>query len=282
MIMNIGIRLHDTMPGTLEERLVYARAQGFSCVHLAMSKVMEGFRMDDAPALLTPVLADRVRKALDENGIECAVLGCYLKLATKDPEELAHTREIYRAHLRFARLIGARAVGTETPPSDSLGWNADDVRSGDALSLFTECLRPLALCAEEEGTLLAVEPVCDHIVSTPERMMRVLNDIGSGHLRVILDAVNLIASADVGRAQEVVDTAVGLLGDSTEILHMKDFVPAPGQRRPAASACGTGRMRYDSLLALAARRGIPMTLENTTPQNAEQTRLYLERLASAL
>ena len=157
--MNIGIRLHDTLPGTLEERLGFARGQGFSCVHLALSKVIAGFRMDDAPALLTPELADRVRRALDENGIECAVLGCYLKLASREPEELARTQAIYRAHLRFARLIGARAVGTETPPADSLGWNAGDVRSDDALSLFTECLRPAARWAEEENVLLAVEPV---------------------------------------------------------------------------------------------------------------------------
>ena len=29
--MNIGIRLHDTAPGTLKERLAFAKEQGFSC-----------------------------------------------------------------------------------------------------------------------------------------------------------------------------------------------------------------------------------------------------------
>ena len=29
--MDIGIRLHDTVNGTLEERLRYVREQGFSC-----------------------------------------------------------------------------------------------------------------------------------------------------------------------------------------------------------------------------------------------------------
>jgi len=46
--MNIGIRLHDTAPGTLEQRLGFAKAQGFSCAHLALSKVIDGFSMDDA------------------------------------------------------------------------------------------------------------------------------------------------------------------------------------------------------------------------------------------
>ena len=43
--MNIGIRLHDTRPGTLRERLGFAAAQGFSCVQLAMGKAVPGFRM---------------------------------------------------------------------------------------------------------------------------------------------------------------------------------------------------------------------------------------------
>ena len=47
--MNIGIRLHDTAHGTLEERLAFARAQGFSCAHTALSKVLDDFSMQEAP-----------------------------------------------------------------------------------------------------------------------------------------------------------------------------------------------------------------------------------------
>ena len=47
-------------------------------------------------------------------------------------------------------------------------------------------------------------------------------------------------------------------------------------------ACGTGSMRYEQLLALALKRELPMTLENTVPDNAEEARLYLERIAGTL
>ena len=50
--MEIGIRLHDTSGSNLEEHLRNAREQGFSCVHIAMSKVVPGFKMADAPELL--------------------------------------------------------------------------------------------------------------------------------------------------------------------------------------------------------------------------------------
>lgn len=43
--MEIGIRLHDTAGSNLEEHLRNAKEQGFSCVHIAMSKVVPGFKM---------------------------------------------------------------------------------------------------------------------------------------------------------------------------------------------------------------------------------------------
>ena len=105
--MNLGIRLHDTAPGTLEERLDFARAQGFTCAHLALSKALDGFAMNEAPRLMDDELAARVRSAFGERGMDCAVLGCYLKLATDDGEALERTREIYRAHLEATRDYAA-------------------------------------------------------------------------------------------------------------------------------------------------------------------------------
>lgn len=278
--MNIGIRLHDTAPGTLVQRLGFARRQGFSCAHLAMSKVVTGFGMNDAPALLTDELAAQVRGDFAAEGMECAVLGCYLTLAQQDAEERRRVAEIYRAHLRFARLMGARVVGTETPAAKGASFEAPAWESEEAFRLFIDCLRPVVRWAEEEGTVLAVEPVYRHIVSTPERAQRMLDEIPSDHLQIILDAVNLISPEKADSAEAIVEDAIRRLGDRVRVLHMKDYAPLPGEVKPIA--CGTGVMRYDSLLALAKARDLPMTLENTTPDNAEQARLYLEQMASPI
>ena len=270
--MNIGIRLHDTAPGTLEQRLDYAKAQGFSCAHLALSKALEGFAMADAPRLLADAaLGKRVRAAFSDRGMGCAVLGCYLKLADGDAARLERTQAIYRAHLRFAAKIGAGVVGTETPLA-----GAGDPHSEEAFELFLRGVKPVADYAGEVGAILAVEPVCSHVVSTPEKAERMLEALRSDHVKIILDAVNLISSADVDRADAIVAEAIRRLGDRVAVLHMKDFVEAPGEPRPKPVACGQGCMRYDGLLALAKRRALPMTLENTEPSSAEAARLYLE------
>ena len=166
--MNIGIRLHDTAPGTLKERLSFARAQGFSCAHVALSKVLDDFAMEEAPEKLTEEYALHVRKIFDESGLECAVLGCYLNLADPNPERRAQTQEIYKAHLRFAAKIGARVVGTETYANPESVFSDPAPRSEEAFQLLVDSLKPVVRCAEECGAVLAVEPVWCHIISTPE------------------------------------------------------------------------------------------------------------------
>ena len=273
--MNIGIRLHDTRPGTLRERLSFAAGQGFTCVQLAMGKAVPGFRMEEAPERLTDALAAEVRDAMEDARVECAVLGCYLKLAVGSEEKAERVREIYRAHLRFAARIGAGCVGTETP---SGGPEGPACRTEEAYALFLRRVRPLVREAEETGTFLGIEPVCSHIVHDAAMAERLLNDLKSDRVRIILDAVNLIDSAHTGEAEAITEDAVRRLGSQVCVLHMKDFVPKARAERPEPVPCGQGQMRYASLLKLACERNLPMTLENTRPENAEQTRRYLESL----
>ena len=274
--MKIGIRLHDTISGTLEQRLAYVRGQGFSCAHLALSKTLPDFAMEDAPRKLAdPEMADLVRSAFAATGMDCAVLGCYLNLTHPSAEERDRTREIYFAHLAFAKKTGAWMVGSETPvhPQNPLAKNAS--RSEDAFRFFLDQLTPVVRKAEEEDVILAVEPVYTHIISTPERAERMLDHFDSGHLRIILDAVNLLGPGNIDRRDAVFADAISRLGDRVSLLHMKDYRQA-GDELPAM-ACGEGEMDYRSLMAFARANDLSMTLENTVPENAERAKDYLLR-----
>ena len=293
--MNIGLRLHDAAGVTLEERVRNARAQGFTCVHIAMGKVIPGFNMSDAPALLTPELAREVRDTLDRYGMQCALLGCYLNLASPDLEDHARTVEIYKAHLRFAKMIGASLVGTETGAPNTGYKTCPECWTEESLQLFIDRVTPVVRYAEEVGQPFAIEPVCRHIVSTPERCQRVLEAVDSPMLRVILDAVNLLERNNRLQADAIVADAIARLGSRTDLLHMKDYITenTPACEKAMAEvantnmfdgllsiACGMGELNFAPLLALARERSIPMTLENTNPDNAEAARLHLEALAA--
>ena len=117
-MIGIGIRLHDvnTTKGkeeqTLEARARTARAEGFSCVHLALGKVMAGMTFDEGTMI--EGLAMHVKRVFRENDLDLAVLGCYLNLAHPDPAKLREIQSKYYANIRVAALSGACTVGTET------------------------------------------------------------------------------------------------------------------------------------------------------------------------
>ena len=276
--MNIGIRLHDTAEGTLAERLSFAKAQGFSCAHLALSKALKGFSMKDAPSLLTEDLAASVKQDFADQQMDCAVLGCYLTLTDPNEEERQKTHAIYRAHLKFSPMMGAGVVGTETPAAKGM-----DPHTEEAFQFFIQCLKPIVRWAEEENAILAVEPVCEHIVSTPEKAERMLELVPSDHLRIILDSVNLLSAQAMKDPDALIAEAIRRLGDKVSVLHMKDYVPLrPGDTRAQSIACGQGIMDYKRLLTFAKQKNLPMTLEDTVPENAQAAREYLERIAMTL
>lgn len=281
--MNIGIRLHDAAGSSLEERLQNAKRQGFSCVHLALSKTLPGFSMKNADTLIDDTLTDMLRTQLAKYDIQCAVLGCYLNPATPDEAEWENSLKCYQAHLRLAAALGVHVVGTETGAPNTAYKTCPECWTEESLQLFIRRITPIVRYAEEVGAVMAIEPVCRHIVNTAERAQRVLEAVHSPNLKIILDAVNLLTPANQAHADDMIQDAIDRLGDQIRILHMKDYRVIDGAADVEASACGTGLMRYDSLLRFAkAHPGLPMTLENTTPSNAEAARLHLEKLAQAL
>lgn len=110
--MQLGIRLHDIEKAPLETRLRIAASQGFRCGHLALSKVISDYSTDDSA--LTPGFACYLKRIFAEEKLDVAVLGCYLNLANPNEESLKRIQGRYLAHIRFASLLGAGVVGTET------------------------------------------------------------------------------------------------------------------------------------------------------------------------
>ena len=152
--MQLGIRLHDTKNLPLEERLIEVNKQGFSCVHLALSKVIRENSV--APEALTPGYAMFLKRLFSEKRLDIAVLGCYLNLANPDPDKLKEITEKYKAHIRFASLLGCGVVGTETGAPNAEYKYEPACHSEEALELFIRNLRPVVEYAEKMGVIFAI------------------------------------------------------------------------------------------------------------------------------
>lgn len=274
--MQIGLRLHDAVELPLEERLEKVREQGFTCGHLALSKVIKEYSV--ANASLTPGYAMYLKKLFAKNELDVAVLGCYLNLAHPDPVELAKIQEKYKAHIRFAAALGVGVVGTETGAPNAQYKYEPACHTEEALELFINNLRPVIQYAESMGVLFAIEPVWNHIVCNPKRAKRVLEEINSPNLQIILDPVNLLSMENYEQRDEIIAEAIEVLGNDVAVVHIKDFVIKDNQL--VSVAAGTGMMQYEQIMAFIKKDKpfIHVTLENTNPANAVQAKEFIETI----
>jgi len=258
----------------MEERVKIAHDQGFTCVHLALSKTVKEHSVDNSA--LTPGYATYLRKMFAKYDMDIAVLGCYLNLAHPDPEEIKKIQERYFAHLRFASILGCSVVGTETGAPNAEYRYEPACHSSEALETFIKNFTPVVRCAEKFGVIMAIEPVWSHIVYNSKQALKVLKAIDSPNLRIILDPVNLLSVENSEIREQVIGEAIEDLGQYTDVLHMKDFV-IEGDR-VVSSAPGTGVMKYDRILEFARKEKpyIQMTIEDSKPDNAEWSRKFLE------
>lgn len=277
--MQLGIRLHDIKKAPLGERLQIAREQGFACGHLALSKVIDEYPVDDTA--LTPGFACYLKRLFAENHLDVAVLGCYLNLANPNEEKLKQITHRYMAHIRFASLLGAGVVGTETGAMNEAYQFDENSHTEKALEVFIQNLRPVVEYAEKMGVIMAIEPVYKHIVCNPKRARRVLDEINSPNLQIIFDPVNLLDISNYQDRDAIIAEAIELLGDDIAMIHIKDFVVT--EQGLTSVAAGTGEMDYMQIVRFIKTRKpyIHVTLENTIPENAVQARAYIQDLWDA-
>ena len=283
-MLQIGIRLHDVNAhGTDEERTLEARAkkakeEGFSCVHLAVQKVIDGLSFDEGG--LTEGLGFHLKRVFARNDLDIAVLGCYLNLAHPDPDERRRIKSVYNANLRLARVAGAGVVGTETGAPNAQYKLDAETHTEHALCDFMRSLEDVLDSAERWGVALAIEPVYNHIVYTPKVAQRVIREMGSRNLRVILDPVNLLCAENAESADAIFAEAIDLLGEKVAVLHLKDYTLKDG--RLLSCAAGTGVMDYSRLMAFARQKPcLQATLEDTTDANAVQALKAIQRAYEA-
>lgn len=272
--MQAGLRLHDAAGASIEEKAQNAADQGFKCVHIALSKLIEDYSTADSA--LTPGFAMYLKRMFAEKKLDVAVLGNYLNLATPDPEALKKTTQRYLAHLRFASMLGCGVVGTETGAPNVDYHTEPACFTREALDLFVRNLAPVVEYAEDMGVIIAIEPVVRHIVCNPKRARYVLDAIASPNLQIIFDPVNLLDMENYKDHRKLFAEAIDLLGEDVAVIHVKDF-RIEGDKLISLGA-GQGIMDYTEIMQFIAdeKPYIHCTLEDTKPDNAVAALKFFE------
>jgi len=244
--MLLGGRAHDFGKLPIEELASKVSKQGYSYIQLALAKAIDG--IDSSLGKLSPGMANYIRDSFKMKNVQIAVLGCYINAIHPNIEERKRQLDKFKEHIRFARDFGCGIVGTETG-SLVVGDSGEyDNESEEAFETLIQSLRELVKEAEKFGVIVGIEGGKNEVVTTPQRMRRVLNLIPSNNLQVIYDPTNYLSESNFKEQDEIIKEAFDLFGDRMVVLHAKDFVVEKGGIITVAA--GTGQLNYGLIFKL--------------------------------
>ncbi len=277
--INWGLRAHDLGPAELDELARRIRSKGFTHIHLAPGKAIEGF--SPAAGRLTPGVGQIIKNGFGKHGISVSILGCYINPVHPDPAARAREVAKFVEHLTYVRDFGCSLVGTETGSPMPDNSFSPDIYSEECFQTFMESLQTMVDAAEKVGSIVAIEGVADrHTIHNHERMMRALEMIPSPNLKVIYDPVNFLPSSRVNDSDRLMEEAFELFGDRICAVHAKDFRFEDGQVNGTYPA-GQGEFNFPLLVELINRYKpmVQVTLENNSPETIDDTIKFLKSVS---
>ena len=206
--------------------LAQARAAGFACVQYNMACSGVPAMPDDIPAAVTAA----IRAAATREGVAIsAVSGTYNMI---HPDVAVRAAGLRRLGLLIA-AAGAMGTGMVTlctgtrDPDDQWRHHPDNASTDSWRDLLVEMAKAAAL-AEAAGVRLGIEPELANVVNSASAARRLIDEIASPSLAVVLDPANLFEVADAAARRDLVARAVDLLADRIVMAHAKDRDAAGG------------------------------------------------------
>jgi len=109
------------------------------------------------------------------------------------------------------------------------------------------CMREATDIARQAKVVLAFEPEMSNVVDSARKARRLLDEIGSHHLKVTIDPANLFHAGELPRMKEILDEAFALVGRDIVLAHAKDL---DHDGEAGHKAAGQGVLDYDRYLGL--------------------------------
>jgi sugar phosphate isomerase/epimerase len=242
--MQIGVFSKTFVRDTLEANIDAVKSKGFECVQYNM----ECAGLTSMPNAIDQAHCDRIRLAMAQRQIDMAAISGTFNIIDPNLEERANGFRQLRVIAESCERLGTKVITLCTGSRDptSMWKRHPDNDSPQAWSDMVGAMRLAVQIAEECDVTMGFETEVNNVVDSAIKGRRLLDEIGSSHLKVVMDGANLFHAGQLPRMREVLDEAMALLGQDIVIAHAKDLNHDGDAGHEAA---GTGRLDYDYYLA---------------------------------
>jgi sugar phosphate isomerase/epimerase len=243
--MQIGIFARTFSCPSLGELLQAIAQCGIGSVQFNFSCV----GLPTLPEQINSTLADQIRREFADHKLNLAAVSGTFNMIHPDvrirQDGLRRFRELVGACAKMGAPVISLCTGTRDPENMWRRHPQNDLPEAwdDLLAALSEALPQ----AEANQITLGVEPEPNNVVTSARKARRLLDELKSPRLKIVMDAANLFQVEDLPRMRETLDEAFDLLGGDIVIAHAKDIQMAGEPRHVAA---GKGFLDYDHYLSL--------------------------------
>lgn len=243
--MHVGIFAKTFLRDTLEDVLDAVASHEIHSIQFNMACA----GLPSMPDSIDVDLRTRIREAMRQRGLTMSAVSGTFNMIHPDP----HQRQIGLRRLEaLAQACSDMGTGlitlcTGTRDPENMWRHHPDNVSPAAWNDLCGSMECAIEIAERNRVTLAIEPEVSNVVDSASKARRLLDEMGSPMLRVVIDGANLFHAGELPRMREVLSEAFDLLGDAIVLAHAKDL----GRDGEAGhEAAGMGALDYDHYITL--------------------------------
>lgn len=277
--MQIGIMAGTFVRPTLEETLDAVVNHGIYCVQFSLGCA----GLPELPEHIDAGLCDRIREEMDARKITMAAISGTFNMIHPDlpkrQDGLRGLRELASACDRLGTSVITLCTGTRDP--ESMWRRHPENDSPEAWEDLVASMSEALQITEEYRVTLAFEPEVANVVDSASKARRLLDQMQSPYLKVIMDGANIFHKGELPRMREILDEAFVLLGEHIAIAHAKDL---DHDGEAGHKAAGKGLLDYDQYLSLLNNIGfdVPLILHGLSETQVGECVAFLRGKMAAI
>lgn len=277
--MQIGIMSGTFDRATLEEALDAAVNHGISCMQFNLSSA----GVAKIPTHIDGDLCDKVREEMGARNIAMTALGGTYNMIHPDVQRradgLRDLRVLAAACERLGTSVITLCTGSRDP--DNMWRRHPDNDTPEAWEDLVVSMGQAIEIAEEYQVTLAFEPEVANVVDSAIKARRIIEQIGSPYLKVVMDGANIFHTGELPRMREMLDEAFALLGEHIAFAHAKDL---DRDGEAGHLAAGKGLLDYDQYLSLLndVDPNIPIVLHGLSEAEVDGCVAFLREKIEAI
>ncbi len=219
------------------------QSYGFEAVQFAFSSIGETDFTPDGEIEIPASIPFRAITAADRAAAACSlpirVINGTFNMAHPDKSVREEGLRRFALLTEAADALGCPMISlcSGTRNRDHLWTFSAENDSAEAWADMADTIARAVELAEKWGITLAIESEAANIIDTPENARRIMDEVGSPRLKMILDCANLFhrGTAHPENVRSTIGHAVEVFGADIVIAHGKDIRAGDG-----IDFCGTG------------------------------------------